>query len=164
MNTELYWIQAAGPGKLAVMPRPRGGDWLEEEIWSLRQAGVDILVSMLTPEEETMLELDAEGKLARAQGMEFIAHPIPDRDIPASPQQTWKLARSLADRFGEGKRIAVHCRMGIGRSPLLLACIMVSRGIPAADAWGAIGTARGCEVPDTFEQWAWLERTAPGKS
>src|SRR5687768_8217735 len=162
MNPEIYWIKTAGPGKLAVMPRPRGGDWLEEEIWALRQTGVDILVSMLTREEEEMLGLENEGKLARAQGMDFVSHPIPDRDIPGSPKETWKLAKSLAGRFGEGKRIAVHCRMGIGRSPLLLACIMVSRGSTAEDAWGAISAARGCEVPDTFEQWAWLERTTPG--
>jgi protein-tyrosine phosphatase len=159
MKTEIYWIKTAGPGKLAVLPRPRGGDWLEEEIWSLKQEGVDILVSMLTREEETMLGLEAEGKLAHAQGLEFFSHPIPDRDIPSSPKETWRLARSLADRFGEGKRIAVHCRMGIGRSPLLLACILVSRGVAPPDAWGAIATARGCDVPDTFEQWAWLERT-----
>ena len=159
MKTEIYWIQAAGPGKLADMPRPRGGDWLEEEIWSLRQSGVDILVSMLQPHEEEMLGLEKEGELARAQGMEFVSHPIPDRDVPESPKETWKLARSLAARFGEGKRIAVHCRMGIGRSPLLLACILVSRGVTPDEAWGAIGAARGCEVPDTFEQRAWLERT-----
>jgi protein-tyrosine phosphatase len=114
---------------------------------------------MLTRDEETLLGLESEGTLARAQGMDFISHPIPDRDVPASPKETWKLARSLADQFGSGKRIAVHCRMGIGRSPLLLACILVSRGVAAADAWGAIGSARGCEVPDTVEQRAWLERT-----
>jgi protein-tyrosine phosphatase len=159
LKTEIYWIQAAGPGKLAVMPRPRGGDWLEDEIWSLRQEGVDILVSMLTPEEETLLGLEAEGTLARAQGMEFFSHPILDRNVPESPKETWKLARSLADQFGKGRRIAVHCRMGIGRSPLLLACILVSRGVAAEDAWGAIAAARGCDVPDTVEQWAWLERT-----
>jgi len=159
LKTEIYWIKTAGPGKLAVMPRPRGGDWLEEEIWSLKQEGVDILVSMLTREEEEMLGLDSEGKLARAHGLEFISHPIADRDIPTSPRETWKLARSLAGQFADGKRIAVHCRMGIGRSPLLLACIMVSRGADPAEAWGAISSARGCDVPDTFEQWAWLERT-----
>ena len=159
MKTEIYWIKTSGPGKLAVMPRPRGGDWLEDEIWALKEEGVDILVSMLTREEETLLGLEAEADLARAQGLDFISHPILDRDIPASPKDTWELARSLADRFGEGKRIAVHCRMGIGRSPLLLACILVSRGADPEEAWNAIGIARGFEVPDTFEQRNWLERT-----
>ena len=51
--------------------------------------------------------------------------------------------------------------MGIGRSPLLLACILVSGGMRTEDAWIAIGDARGCVVPDTLEQRAWLSRTAP---
>lgn len=162
MNAEIYWIQAAGPGRLAVMPRPRGGDWLEDEIRSLKSVGVQILVSMLTTDEEEVLELSAEGGLARAHGLEFISHPIPDRNIPDSPKMTWTLARSLAERFAEGKKIAVHCRMGIGRSPLLLACILVARGIAAEDAWTAIGAARGCVVPDTDEQRDWLDRSSPG--
>jgi hypothetical protein len=51
--------------------------------------------------------------------------------------------------------------MGIGRSPLLLACILVSRGLAAEDAWKAIGTARGLPVPDTVEQREWLARHMP---
>ena len=90
-----------------------------------------------------------------------MSHPVPDRDIPASAPETWKLARSLAERFAEGKKIVAHCRMGIGRSPLLLACILVSGGLTPDDAWEAIGSARGCVVPDTQEQREWLARTAP---
>ena len=161
MNTEIYWIKAAGPGKLAVMPRPRGGDWLEDEIRGLKRFGVDILVSLLTPEEETFLGLEEEGAQARAHGLEFVSHPVPDRDVPASPKETWALAARLGDRFAAGKKIAVHCRMGIGRSPLLLACILVSRGLGPDDAWKAIGTARGLPVPDTVEQRDWLARHMP---
>jgi predicted protein tyrosine phosphatase len=161
LYTELYWIQTTGPGRLAVMPRPRGGDWLEDELRSLKDHGIQILVSLLTPEEEVFLQLEDEGPFARRHGMEFYSHPVPDRDTPASAEDTWTLARTLAGRFEEGKQIAVHCRMGIGRSPLLLACILVSRGVSTEEAWIAIGDARGCVVPDTPEQRAWLTRTAP---
>ena len=158
---EIYWINSSGPGKLAVMPRPRGGDWLEDEIRSFKRFGVDILVSLLEPHEESFLALEEEGALARAHGLEFVSHPVPDRDVPASPKDTWALASRLAERFAAGKRIAAHCRMGIGRSPLLLACILVSRGLAAEDAWKAIGTARGLPVPDTVEQREWLARHMP---
>ena len=161
MNPEIYWIQAAGKGRLAVMPRPRGGDWLDDEIRGLKKLGIDILVSMLTGEEEEFLVLQEEGASARRQGLRFFSHPIPDRNIPDSPGDTWTLARSLAAEFAAGKKIAVHCRMGIGRSPLLLACILVLTGVRPLDAWIAIGDARGCIVPDTPEQRAWLTRTAP---
>ena len=163
MPPEIFWIKAVGRGRLAVMPRPRGGDWLEDEILHLKRSGIGTLVSMLTPEEESLLELGDEAALARRHGLEFFSHPIPDRNVPTSARPMWALARSLADQFRSGRQIAVHCRMGIGRSPLLLACILVSTGLVADDAWEAIGEARGCVVPDTAEQRAWLERTAPGR-
>ena len=163
MPADIYWITAVGRGRLAVMPRPRGGDWLEDEIVHLKRSGIGILVSMLTSEEETLLALEDEGDLARRHGLEFFSHPIPDRNVPGSAQKMWALARSLADQFRAGRQIAVHCRMGIGRSPLLLACILVSTGLPPDDAWEAIGEARGCVVPDTAEQRDWLVRTAPAR-
>jgi protein-tyrosine phosphatase len=163
MPTDIFWIRAASRGRLAVMPRPRGGDWLEDEILHLKQSGIGVLVSMLTPEEESLLELEDEAALARRHGLEFHSHPIPDRDVPGSAREMWALAGSLAEQFREGRQIAVHCRMGIGRSPLLLACILVRSGLRPEDAWEAIGDARGCVVPDTLEQRNWLSRTAPGR-
>lgn len=36
MKSDLFWINGPWPGRLAIMPRPRSGDWLEDEIqaWS----------------------------------------------------------------------------------------------------------------------------------
>jgi protein-tyrosine phosphatase len=143
------------------MPRPRGGYGLQDEMRSLKNQGIDILVSLLTPEEEALLELEKEGEQARSHGLEFFSHPVLDRNVPDSPKETWALAAGLADRFAAGKKIAVHCRMGIGRSPLLVACILVTRGLAPDDAWTAIATARGLPVPDTLEQRDWLVRHMP---
>lgn len=161
MPVDIYWIKASGKGRLAVMPRPRGHDGLEDEIRSLKGLGIDTLVSMLTAEEEEELGLEGEEAAALRHGLRFFSNPIPDRSVPERPQPTWRLAKALAADFTSGMKIAVHCRMGIGRSPLLLACIMVSTGMRTEDAWIAIGDARGCIVPDTLEQRAWLARTAP---
>jgi hypothetical protein len=43
MRTELYWIERPWRGRLAIMPRPRGGDWLDDEIQSWRRSGVDVV-------------------------------------------------------------------------------------------------------------------------
>lgn len=161
MRTELFWIRTVGPGRLAVMPRPRGGDGLEDEIRAMKVDGVEILVSLLTPQEETYLGLEREGETARRHGLTFHAHPVWDRGIPEHPAPTWALARELADQHARGRSIVAHCRMGIGRSPLLLASILVLRGAAPEEAWEAIGEARGCLVPDTLEQRDWLVRTAP---
>jgi len=49
MGTELYWVGGPWPGKLALASRPRGGDWVEDEMADWRRAGIDTVLSLLTP-------------------------------------------------------------------------------------------------------------------
>ena len=51
MWTTLYWIDGPWKGKLALSGRPRGGDWLKDEIAHWKQARINTVVLLLTPEE-----------------------------------------------------------------------------------------------------------------
>ena len=62
----------------------------------------------------------------------------------------------LRARHRAGHSIGVHCRMGIGRSSLLLAALLVRSGTSPEDAFQLISAARGLPVPDTDEQRQWL--------
>ena len=55
---------------------------------------------------------------------------------------------------------ALHCRMGIGRSSLMAASILVADGLTVSDAFGRIQRARGVAVPDTEAQVQWVEQYA----
>jgi hypothetical protein len=57
MNPQVFWIETPWPGKIAIMPRPRSGDWLADEVRACKGAGLDIIVSMLTSEEIAELGL-----------------------------------------------------------------------------------------------------------
>ena len=48
-----FWINTSGGSQLAVVPRPRGNDWLEQELLAMKAAGVDVLVSLLTGDEQS---------------------------------------------------------------------------------------------------------------
>ncbi len=87
MWTKLHWVEGRWPGKLALAARPRGGDWLEDEIANWRRAGVDTVLSLLTPEEEAELEVLREAGIAQARGMRFMSFPIPDRETPECPEK-----------------------------------------------------------------------------
>jgi protein-tyrosine phosphatase len=160
MRAEIYWIENAPKGRLAVLPRPRGGDWLEDEVRSLRASGVDVLVSALTPEEAAELDLGEEAACCAAGGIEFLSFPFADRGVPASAPDTLALVRRLAALVGEGKAVAIHCRQGVGRSAVLAACVLVSLGETPDRAFNRVAVARGCPVPDTAEQREWVLRFA----
>jgi len=160
MQTQLYWIDDPWPGRLAIMPRPRGGDWLEDEISSWQRLGIDAIVSALTREENAELDLIQEKEQCEKAGIEFLSFSIVDRGVPLSAKDTWELVRRLEQRLAQGKKIAIHCRQGVGRAALLAACVLAAGGIDAASAWQRIAAARGCAVPDTSEQREWVVRFA----
>jgi protein-tyrosine phosphatase len=157
MNPKLYWINGPWPGRLAISARPRGGDWLEDEISGWRRAGVDAVVSMLTPHEDKDLQLSAESKLAQAHGLRFVSLPVEDRGVPPYWEDASRAIARATEMLDQGKNVAVHCRQGIGRSGILAAALLIKSGSTPGDALTQISGARGLTVPETPEQMAWIQ-------
>jgi protein-tyrosine phosphatase len=160
MYTKLFWIDGPWQGKLAISARPRGSDWLDDEMRAWRMAGVDAVVSLLTPDEAEDLGLERERAESEANRIEFFSLPIVDRSTPASESEVARLLNSLDRRLREGKNVAIHCRQGIGRSSLISAALLVETGVAPAEAFAIISRARGVPVPETPEQAAWLDSFA----
>ena len=156
LGPTMYPIPVPPPARLSTMPRPRGGERLDDEMLAVRRAGVDILVCLLTTAERDELELSGEPDAATRAGLEFHAFPIVDFGVPG-PGQARPLLDLLASRLRAGRHVAVHCRGGIGRSSLIAAALLVRLGIPTEQAWQVIAEARGVPVPETEQQRRWLD-------
>lgn len=156
MRSKVFWVAGPWPGRLAILPRPRGGDWLEDETRAWGEAGIDMVVSLLEPEEEARLGLEGEAAAAAASGIEFRAFPISDRGVPASRESVAELASEILNAVETGRNVAVHCRQGIGRSPLIVGGVLVAAGKDPDAALKTIEESRGLEVPETDEQRRWL--------
>ncbi len=154
-----YWIDA-NSCRLAILPRPRGYDWLSDDIAAARRAGVDVIVSALTKTESQELGLSEEAKCCNESTIEYLSFPIEDRSLPDSEGNLNTFIDSLDERVKQGKSVAIHCRAGIGRSSLLCACLLVRQGFSAESAFQKIQVARGCVVPDTEEQRNWVQSFA----
>jgi protein-tyrosine phosphatase len=153
----LYWIDNTNSFRLAIVARPRGGDWLGDEIRRLQGSEVQVLVSMLTPGEMEELALTQEQEECCACGIEYLNFPIEDRAVPKNVIEFKKFVDQIATRVKEGKSVAIHCRAGIGRSSLLACSVLVSLGSACSQAWLLVQKARGCSVPDTREQKDFVE-------
>ena len=127
LKATLYPIADAIPNRVAIAARPRGNDWLCEEISALSQEGIDILVSMLTGEEVEELGLNHESTECAAAGIRFVNVAIPDRSVPSDRRAFLRSVEELTTQVREG-RYAVHCRASIGRSSVLAASILVRLG------------------------------------
>ena len=158
---DVFWIEGNPrriSGQLAVVMRPRGDELLQAELLGLKQAGIQTLVSMLEDWEAESLGLSRERIASERIGLRFLSYPIPDRDTPSDRVSFDAFVNGLVSRLQEGQRIGVHCRGSIGRSTIVAACTLIRLGWSAKVALRAIQDARGCAVPDTPEQRAWILR------
>ena len=156
MGAKAYWIDGPWIGGLAIVPRPRGGDWLQDEVAEWKGSGIDTVVSFLTPDEVAEFDLASEGETCGAYGIRFISFPIPDQGVPSSMQIATALIRDLVESLKNGKNVGLHCRQSIGRSSTIAAAILVAEGEEPKDSFKRIGAARGCIVPETIEQERWV--------
>jgi len=164
LQAKIHAISVTVAGRLSIVARPRGADWLEDEIDALRRAGVNVLVSALTRAEEDELGLLDECDVCRRLGVGHIGLPINDRDVPSTTEPAGSVIRALALKIESGASIAVHCRQGIGRSGLITAAILCVLGSSPADAFARVEEARGRPVPDTQAQIDWVARFATSLS
>jgi protein-tyrosine phosphatase len=133
---------------------------LGDETSAWREAGIDMVVSLLEPEEEAQLVLEGEAAAAAASGIDFRPFPIPDRGVPASRESVAELASDIVDALDRGKNVAVHCRQGIGRSGMIVGGVLVAAGRDIVSALRTIRESRGLDVPETGEQRHWLSEFA----
>ncbi len=163
MYTPLYWIEGPWVGKLAVSPRPRGGDWLSDEIISWQGSGVNVVVSLLTDDEVQDLALENEAFECEEAGIQFISFPIVDRSVPVSEGRAVRLIERLEAELQSGRTVVVHCRQGVGRSGLIAASLLVARGAHPDSAMKQISAVRGAVVPETTEQENWIATFASNR-
>jgi protein tyrosine/serine phosphatase len=156
LKSNIYWIPTPWAGRLAILARPRGNDWLNDEVQGWRDAGVEVVVSLLGPDEELELGLSDEARLVQAESLRFINFPIDDYGVPASQAALHELVKKVEHLLDCGKTVGIHCRAGIGRSSLVAACLLVSGGQGVEASFEQIQKARGVPVPDTVNQRAWV--------
>jgi len=157
----LHWLNGQWAGKLALEARPRGGDWLADEMANWKPGEVHAVLSLLTPEEERDLDLRDEASEARRLGLDFYSFPIADRQVPKSEAKLGEVLDKINNNLSAGRNVLIHCRQGVGRSGLVAACLLVKNGMSPGAAVEAVSAARGVSVPETAEQREWIERYSP---
>jgi hypothetical protein len=102
MKATQYWINE----RLAIVSRPWGDQRLDDERVELREAGIDVLVSMLEEGEAVRLGLKDEGDAARRAGLVFVNFPIRDRVFRRTSNCSMSFSRAWRDTSPTGGGLA----------------------------------------------------------
>lgn len=126
-------IQLDVKGKLFVSPMPYGPyDPFNQLMKTYKRHHVQCVVMLVTDRE---LEIKAKRDVIKAYekaNIEVMRFPFPDLTTPPVEELT-AFIHHVADLLKEGKRIAVHCNAGVGRT-----CVVAS---------GIVRMLTGCDGP-----------------
>src|SRR5688572_29251288 len=108
-EARLFPVQEFGLACMSVVPRPRGRDWLDDELRAIKTAGVHLLVSILTPDEQAAMDLTAEAERRRELGIEYLSVPIPDFGVPIDAMAFDDAVAQAVRTLSQDESVAVHC-------------------------------------------------------
>jgi atypical dual specificity phosphatase len=122
LPNHFHWLL---DGRLGAMGRPGLNRDLETDLEAIATAGIDLLVT-LTGEPVPADRL-------RAVGMQGRHFPIRDMGVP-SVASAATLCREIERTLGDGRRVAIHCHAGLGRTGTMVAALLIWMGRDAEAA------------------------------
>lgn len=122
---------------------------LASDLDAIRAWRADMLLSLVEPHEFIKLGVPQFPDAIAVTRLRW--HRVPIRDMH-SPDETslaaWRIAGpQILATLRDGGRVALHCAAGLGRTGTMAAKILVSLGVPGADAIALVRKAR----PGTIE-------------
>jgi protein-tyrosine phosphatase len=157
-DSGIFRVHEIGAAHFSIVMRPGRDDRLADDIARFKAVGIELLVSMLTPDEQDELGLLAEADSCAVCEIEYLSVPIQDLGIPGDLTAFEASIQTVKHALSHGRSVGVHCRQSIGRSGLFACAVLVAMGLPLEQALTMASRARGWSVPETSEQREWLAK------
>lgn len=120
------------------------GTSVDEALATLRAAGAEALITLMPAEELARNEATQLPQLCAERELEWFHLPVADEQVPLEDfDQAWEQsAARINELLDVGKRIAIHCKGGSGRTGLIAARILINREVPRETAIASVQVLR----------------------
>ena len=151
------------PGKKQA--HASSGSWdrdLATDLRRLREVfHVDTLVSLVEDHELQAVRIADLLAASRAAGIAVIRFPIADASVPVSLRDTGALVADIVGELRNERTVVVHCMGGLGRSGLIVACVLITLGASSSGAISSVRSARPGAI-ETAAQEEFVHGFRPG--
>jgi protein-tyrosine phosphatase len=117
--------------------------------------GIEVLVSLVEDGElDELCIAELVGKANEAD-IRTIRFPIRDMSVPKNPESFSSMVDQVVGKLREKKKIAVHCKGGLGRAGTVAACISIAASnweLAGGDAIKLVRTARPGTVENSLQE------------
>jgi protein-tyrosine phosphatase len=125
---------------------------------ALADAGADMLVSLVQPEEMHRRYFEFEPWL-EAHPDRSRRHPIPDWGV-VDDEEMMNIVDQLTGLVATGHTLILHCGAGMGRTGILATLVLVTLGMPVEQAAVHVRAHRAGAGPDSIYQEQQVARLA----
>ena len=152
-----YW---ALPARLLAGEHPTG---------ATAEATAARLTRLLAAGINCFIDLTLEGEMpayasALPLTVDYLRRPLPDHGLPAERVHMREILDHVQAALSAQKTIYLHCRAGVGRTNLVVGCLLAERGLGGAAALAELNrlwkrsarSAQWAVVPETPEQGAYV--------
>jgi len=159
-----YWVL---PGLLLAGEHPSGlnPEATRQRLSTLLACGIECFLDLTHP-----AEIDPYDQELPFQ-VEYLRKPIRDHCLPEKREHMVEILDCLHDALGSGRPAYVHCRAGIGRTGMVVGCLLVERGLTGEQALDELArlwqqserSKLWPNVPETDAQANYVRRWKPRK-
>lgn len=129
--------------ELAGCAHPEGLGECDEALQELKEQGIGALVSL----DESGIPL----YMIADHDFHYLHLPIPDFGIPKM-KQAREFVEFVRRECEEGRKVAVHCGAGLGRTGTMIAVYIVAKGSSADDAIRIVRETRPGSIETTDQE------------
>ena len=154
-----YWVL---PGRLLAGEYPGGAtpESTRERLSRVLAAGIDCFLDLTQSQEIAPYEASLP------PDVDYFRCSIADHATAADPREMREILACLRDALREGRRVYLHCRAGIGRTGMVVGCLLAERGLSGEEALAELNrlwqqSARSRQwptVPETSDQVEYVRR------
>ena len=154
-----YW---ALPGLLLAGEHPSGlsPEATRQRLSQLLASGIECFLDLTHPSETDSYDQELPFHI------EYLRKPIRDHGLPEKREHMMEILDCLHDALQSGRKAYVHCRAGIGRTGMVVGCLLVERGLTGEQALDELARVwQQCErshfwpsVPETEAQTEYVRQ------